>query len=76
LPEDRITRVVPRGDRGDFYLNGRRDEMIEIAGTVSRDLNRLFNEKKTQVLLNTSLTKALVNVSRFGMPASRLERVK
>ena len=76
LPKDRITRVVQKGGRGDFYLNGRRDEMIEVSGTYKGDLNKRFSQKKAQILLNKSLRKAIVNVSRFEMPASRLERVK
>jgi hypothetical protein len=76
LPTDKITKVVPKGGRGDFYLNGRRDHMIEISGTIERDLHRLFNEKKRQILLNPALSRAMVNVSRFATPASRLERVR
>ena len=76
LPRDKITKVVPKGDRGDFYLNGTRDQMIEISGTLRGDLNRRFSEKKRQILLNRNLRRAIVNVSRFAEPASRLERVR
>ena len=50
LPNDRITRVVQIGGRGDFYLNGRRDQMIEISGTVRGNLNERFQTKREQVL--------------------------
>lgn len=76
LPDDRITKVVPKGERGDFYLNDSRDEMIEISGTIRRDLGKLFSEKKQQILLNKGLRRALVSVSRFSDASSRLERVK
>jgi len=76
LPRDQITKVVPKGGRGDFYLNGRRDQMIEISGTMEGDLSKRFSEKRQQILLNRRLTRAYVNVSRFATPASRLERVK
>lgn len=76
LPFDRITRVVQVGGRGDFYLNGRRDQMIEISGTQSGSLDTLFSRKRAQILLNSKLTKAMVSVTRFESPASRLERVR
>lgn len=76
FPADRITRVVQVGGRGDFYLNGRRDQMIEISGTLTGSLEALFSRKHTQILLNSELTKAIVGVTRFASPASRLERVR
>ena len=77
LPEDTITRVGQLGDRGDFFLNGHRSEMIEISGTRSGPLNRRFDEKCAQILLNKSLTKAWVCVSQFSTPPRcRLERVR
>lgn len=76
LPEDTITRVVQLGGHGDFFLNGNRFEMIEICGTKSGPLNKRFDEKRAQIRLNRSLTKAWVCVSQFSPPRSRLERVR
>lgn len=76
LPRDRITRVVQVGGRGDFYLNGRRDQMIEVSGTRTGSLDVVFLRKRSQILLNRALTKAIVSVTRFEAPASRLERVR
>ena len=76
MPGERITKVTAKGDRGDFFLNGRRDEMMEISGTVRDNLDSRFSRKKRQILLNKMLRKAIVNVSRFASATSRLERVK
>jgi len=76
MPNDTISKVVQKGGRGDFYLNGRADEMIEISGTLQGPLDSLFNKKRTQVLLNEQLTRAIVSVTGFERPRSRLERVK
>lgn len=76
LPDEQITRVVTPGGKGDYYLNGRRDEMIEVSGTMKRSLAGLFTEKKGQILQNKRLTKAYVSVTRFAPLASKLERVR
>lgn len=76
MPGERITKVTTKGDRGDFFLNGRRDEMMEVSGTVQDDLDSRFSRKKRQILYNRMLRKAIVNVSRFASATSRLERVK
>jgi hypothetical protein len=76
MPKDEISRVSVTGDRGDFFLNNRRDEMVEISGTMRGDLSSRFSEKRQQVLLNETLRKAIVCVSRFVSATSRLERVK
>lgn len=76
MPGEEITKVTAKGSRGDFYLNHRRDQMVEISGTVRGDLASRFSQKRTQVLLNRTLRKALVCVSRFASTAARLERVK
>ena len=76
LPTDGITRVVPVGGRGDYYLNGRRDEMIEVSGTLKGDLDARFREKRTQILKNDRLIRALVCVVAFDPPQARLERVR
>ena len=76
LPDEQITRVVATGGKGDYYLNGRRDEMIEVSGTIEDSLAGRFTEKKDQILQNMRLTKAYVSVTRFARLASRLERVR
>ena len=75
LPDVQITRVVRTGGRGDYYLNGRRDKMIEVSGTIEGSLTRRFTEKEKQILQNKRLTKAYVSVTRFAEPASILMRV-
>jgi len=76
LPTDEITKVVPLGGRGDYYLNGRRDEMIEMSGTLKGDLNARFFEKRAQILKNNRLIRAFVCVVRFDSAEARLERVR
>ena len=76
MPGEKITKVAIKGDRGDFYLNGRRDEMLEVSGTVRGSLDARFSKKREQILLNAVLRKALVSVSRFASATSRLERVR
>ena len=76
MPGERITKVAAIGQRGDFFLNDRRDQMLEISGTLTDDLDARFARKKRQILLNETLRKAVVNVSRFASATSRLERVK
>lgn len=76
LPHDRVSSVVQTGGRGDFYLNGRHSEMIEISGTLEQDVDRRFEEKRAQVLQNTRLVRAFVCVTSFGERIARLERVK
>ena len=71
LEDQRVFRY-----RGDFYLNGRRDEMLEVSGTVRGSLDARFSKKREQILLNAVLRKALVSVSRFASATSRLERVR
>ncbi len=76
LPKDAVTRVVPLGGRGDYYLNGRRDEMIEISGVAKGAIGGRFAAKRKQVLLNADLTRAYVSVTGFSPPESRFERVR
>lgn len=76
LPDDAITRVVSLGGRGDFYLNGRRDEMIEIAGIKTGSVTALFGRKKKQILENQKLVRAFVCVVSFETAAMRFERVR
>jgi hypothetical protein len=76
LPKDKITKIVPIGGRGDYYLNGRRDEMIEVSGTIKASLDGLFKLKSGQVLKNTALVRAFVFVARFDSAEARLERVR
>lgn len=76
MPKEDITKVTVKGDRGDFYLNHRRDQMVEISGTLKQDLADRFSQKRKQILLNKTLNKAIVCVSRFMSANSRLERVK
>lgn len=76
LPDDKVTRVVQIGGRGDYYLNDRRDEMIEISGVAKGAIGDRFSRKRKQVLLNTELTRAYVSVTGFSPPVSRFERVR
>ncbi len=76
LPQETISRVAQIGDRGDYFLNSRRSEMIEVGGTRSGRLTTLFGEKRRQVLARKSLTKAYVSVTCFDEVASILERVR
>ena len=76
LPGDKITRIVPLGGKGDYYLNGRRDEMIEVSGTVKGDLQARFEKKSRQILANERLTRAFVSVTRFAPGGSILGRVR
>jgi hypothetical protein len=76
LPQNKITRIVPPGGRGDYYLNGRRDEMIEVSGTLKGDLNALFRKKREQILDNPHLVRAFVCVVRFDTAEVRLEPVR
>lgn len=76
LPDDAVTDVVQVGGRGDFELNGRQDQMIEISGVTKELIEDRFSQKKKQILLNKRLTRAIVSVTGFDPPLSRLERVK
>ena len=76
LPDDRVSRVVQVGGKGDFYLNDVRLEMIEIGGTLRGDVAGLFARKRKQILANARLTRAFVSVTRFDPLESRLERVR
>jgi len=75
MPSETVTKVVQLGGRGDYYLNGSFDQMIEISGVREGSIGKRFAEKKKQILLNKSLTKAIVCVVGFVPPTGRLERV-
>lgn len=75
MPDEKVRKVVQIGGRGDFYLNQRLDHMIEISGVKEGTLTKRFAEKKKQILLNASLTKAFVCVVGFALPTARLEWV-
>jgi hypothetical protein len=75
-PDDEITEVVQVGGRGDYYLNRRRDEMIEVSGVGKGDLTERFAGKTKQVLANAALTRAFVCIIGFDPAAARLERVR
>jgi hypothetical protein len=68
--------VVQVGGRGDYYLNRRRDEMIEVSGVGKGDLAKRFAGKTKQVLANAALTRAFVCIIGFDPAAARLERVR
>ena len=75
LPEDRITRVAQIGERGDYYLNGRMDEMIEVSGVKEGGIDQRFEAKREQILKNRRLTRAFVSVIGFDPLIARFERV-
>ncbi|MBX9623430.1 MAG: hypothetical protein K2X82_06410 [Gemmataceae bacterium] len=47
-PATRFTRVAETGSRHDYFLNGTKDEMIEVAGLWEGGLPGLFEEKRRQ----------------------------
>lgn len=76
LPEEKIVRIVLPGGRGDYYLNWKDDEMVEVSGTVEGNLDARFAEKTRQILKNKGLRRAFVSVTSFSEATSILERVK
>jgi hypothetical protein len=62
-PGTLFTRVAAIGTRHDYYLNQRRDEMIEIAGRWEGGMPGLFDEKSEQSDLNSTLRKRWVSVT-------------
>ncbi|HUY34806.1 MAG TPA: hypothetical protein VMV69_18820 [Pirellulales bacterium] len=72
-PETRFTRRSAPGTRHDYYLNGSRTEMIEIAGRWKGGLPGLFAMKREQSDLNPTLTKRWVSVTIMRAPRNRTE---
>lgn len=73
-PAALFTRRSDTGTRHDYYLNGREDEMIEIAGRWEGGLPGLFEEKQEQSGLNPELRKRWVSVTIFRKePRNRTE---
>ena len=76
LPEEQIAWIAPPGGKGDYYLNWKYHEMIEVSGTVEGNLVSRFTEKKKQILSNARVNKAFVSVTCFSEATSILERVR
>jgi len=73
-PRMRITRRSMTWTRHDYYLNGSRDEMIEVAGRWEGGLPGLFDEKRAQSDLNPKLRKRWVSVTIMRQqPRNRTE---
>jgi hypothetical protein len=72
-PETRFTRRSAPGTRHDYYLNGTRTEMIEIAGRWKGGLTGLFAMKRTQSDLNPALFKRWVSVTIMRAPRNQTE---
>jgi hypothetical protein len=64
-PDARFTRRASIGTGHDYYLNDRRDEMIEIAGRWEGGIPSLFEEKRQQSDQSQRLRKRWVSVSIF-----------
>jgi hypothetical protein len=76
LPTATIWKVAAFRDRGDFYLNGSYQEMVEVSGMSSGDLVARFRVKRRQILANRNLKRAYVNVTAFHLAQAMLRRVR
>lgn len=66
-----ITEVTRRGERADYWL-GNRDQMLEVSGAQTGNLDTLFSEKENQLLSNPFNKDGYVCVAIYDTLESRL----